>query len=104
MLSTEPGAGQISTLIHRAPIGRSDGSKPNGATAGFKQKKPRGKPRGFVGARETPATKIVKRKCFVSHHLIRKPEDHPRIESEGRLFGMMRPSLADLAATYSSKP
>jgi len=42
---------------------------------------------------------------LVAHDLIRKPEDHPRIKSEGKLVGMMRyPSLAGLAATYSSKP
>jgi hypothetical protein len=59
-------------------------------------KKPRGKPRGFCSN-------------LASHHLIRKSEDHPRIKSEDRLFWDDAheedfPFLADLAATYSSKP
>jgi hypothetical protein len=42
---------------------------------------------------------------FFAHDLVRKPEDYPRIKSEGKLFGIMRyPFLAGLAATYSSKP
>jgi hypothetical protein len=63
------------------------------------KKSPAEIPRGFV-------LNFVKRmKRIFAHDLIRKPEDHPRIKSEGKLFGIMRyPSLAGLAASYSSKP
>jgi hypothetical protein len=63
------------------------------------EKSPAEIPRGFV-------LNFVKRmKRIFAHDLIRKPEDHPRIKSEGKLFGIMRyPSLAGLAASYSSKP